>query len=628
MLFLEDNPIDADLIVREAEQTGLALEWTRVDREDDFLAALEREFDLVLSDYGLPGFDGLQALELLKVRRPEVPFILVSGSVGEEVAVAVMKLGAADYLLKDRLGRLGQAIRQALAQGALRREQRQAEERIREQAEMLDRAQDAIMVLEVATRRIRYWNQGAVRAYGWSGPEAIGRTYAEVFPEAGTQKAIFQALESTGEWQGEVRLANRRGAKLLISSHASLLPTRAGEPAQALFIDRDVTAQRSLELQFLRSQRMESLGTLAGGVAHDLNNVLAPILMGVQLLRTELNTHYSTLLATMEASCLRGAGLVKQVLAFARGVDIERRPLNPLETLAEVAKVVRETFPKRIEFQFEGDTGAWSILGDTTQLHQVVMNLCVNARDAMPDGGQLLLSVGNLMVDEIFTGLNPGSKPGPHLLIQVADTGTGMTPEVRERIFDPFYTTKEAGHGTGLGLSTSLAIVQSHGGFINVYSEPGRGTTFKVYLPAIGTERAVVPAGPDQAKHPRGQNQLILIADDEEAILQVAQKTLEHFGYRVLLAAHGAEAVGLYAQHRGEIAAVLTDMEMPILDGPSTIMALQAVDPEVKIICSSGLGTGLNLSKVLAAGVTDFIPKPYTAESMLTTLARVLGSER
>lgn len=625
VLFVEDNPRDADLVCREIQRAGLPAECTRVDNEIDYLLALEGNVDLVLSDYSLPSFEGPRALELLKARRPEVPFILISGSVGEEAAVQMMKQGAADYLLKDRLGRLGQAMRQALAQSHQRREQLSSHERLREQAEMLDRAQDAILVLELASRRIRYWNQGAGRVYGWTDAEAVGRTYREIFPEAAAQESIFTELQQTGQWQGEFRISARNGAKRLISSQASLLPMRAGQPVQALFIDRDVTSQRSLEQQFARSQRMQSLGTLAGGVAHDLNNVLAPILMGVQLLRTEQGEQNAALLSTMEASCLRGASLIKQVLAFARGVEVERRPLNPLETLAEVAKVVRDTFPKRIDFQYDVDPGAWSVLGDSTQLHQVVMNLCVNARDAMPNGGRLLLTASNAKLDDIFSSLNPGAQPGPHLLVQVSDTGTGMTPDVRERIFDPFFTTKEAGHGTGLGLSTSLAIVQSHGGFLNVYSELGRGTTFKVYLPAITTARAEIPNASAQVDLPRGNNQLILVADDEEAIQQVAQKTLERFGYRVLLATHGAEAVGLYAQYRTEVAAVLTDMEMPILDGPATIMALQAVNPEVKIICSSGLGAGPSVSKALDAGVTHFIPKPYTAESMLTTLAKVLG---
>jgi len=391
----------------------------------------------------------------------------------------------------------------------------------------------------------------------------------------------------------------------------------------------DLTERKKLEQQLLRSQRMESIGTLAGGIAHDLNNVLAPILLSVEVL-TEIvrDDEAAEFLTTLKTSAEHGASLVRQVLSFARGVQGHRIAVNPVHLMNELLKILRDTFPKSVSVRFTPARDLWTVTGDPTQLHQLLLNLCVNARDAMPTGGELAVGMENVVLDETYVAMNTDARPGPYMRITVADTGTGIPLAIQERVFEPFFTTKETGSGTGLGLSTTLAIVKSHGGFIHLYSEPGSGTKFQVYLPANTSETAADQVAIDQTLLPRGNGELILVVDDETAIRTIARATLERFGYRVIVASNGAQAVALYAQHPREISVVLTDMAMPVMDGPATIVALKAIDPDVKIIGSSGLVSDGGIAKAVGAGVLHFIPKPYTAEAILATLRQILDAAK
>ncbi|HEY4306704.1 MAG TPA: PAS domain S-box protein [Gemmatimonadaceae bacterium] len=390
----------------------------------------------------------------------------------------------------------------------------------------------------------------------------------------------------------------------------------------------DLTDQKKLEQQFFRAQRMESVGTLAGGIAHDLNNVLAPILLSVGLLRNELvDVRQLALLETVQACAQRGADLVQQVLQFARGIEGRHMTVNPVHVLRDVLKVLRDTLPRSIEVRFDAPTDTWLVEGDPTQMHQMLLNLAVNARDAMPRGGRLTIALENALVDETYAGMNIDARPGKYVLFTVTDTGEGISAQMRERIFEPFFTTKEIGKGTGLGLSTSVSIVKSHGGFINVYSDAGQGAKFNVYWPAQefdGAEAAEAAEAVTTSRLPRGNGELILVIDDEESVRSVARAALERFGYRVLLAANGAEAVAAFAVNRSEVAAVITDMAMPVMDGPATIIALKSLDPNAKIIATSGFATDEGLAQVEMAGVRDFVPKPYTADILLKTLHELL----
>jgi nitrogen-specific signal transduction histidine kinase/CheY-like chemotaxis protein len=389
---------------------------------------------------------------------------------------------------------------------------------------------------------------------------------------------------------------------------------------------RDVTEKKKLEAQFLRTQRLESIGTLAGGIAHDLNNVLAPILMGSELLQTHMpDAQRNELLQTIRVSAERGADLVKQVFLFARGVEGTRVPVEPSYLVKDLVKLLRSTLPKTIAVQTSFAPESWTIQGDATQLTQVLMNLCVNARDAMPRGGRLSINVANLFLDAATPCLHGEIKPGPYLLFQVADTGTGIPAEVVDKIFDPFFTTKEIGKGTGLGLSTVLGIVRSHDGAIDMTSTPGKGTRFSVYLPAVPNETAA-PAAAPAPDLTGGRGELILVVDDEPSICQVTKSTLEAAGYRVLVAGDGNAAVAKYLEYRDRVRLVLADTMMPVMDGPAAIRALQKVDPSVRVIAVTGMRAAGKAGQKPGLGEKACLQKPYTAGKLLQTVRAVWDS--
>jgi PAS domain S-box-containing protein len=497
--------------------------------------------------------------------------------------------------------------------------------RVRELADMLDHAHEAIVVRDVHTRRITFWNRGAERLYGWSADEAVGQDMGElifVIPEA-LDRVTRHAVE-TGEWRGEHRHVSKSGQRLTVSSHVTLVRDAHGTPKSALVINFDITSQKQLEEQLLRAQRMESIGTLASGVAHDLNNILSPILMSAPMLREELPADLrERIVGTIEKSAQRGADIVKQVLTFARGVQGERLLIQPAHLVDEMAKIAEQAFPKSVTLTTRYPSGVWAVEGDPTQLHQILLNLCVNARDSMPDGGELIVSLENITVDEQFAAMVPGSRSGPHVIIAVGDTGTGIPREIIDKIFDPFFTTKETGKGTGLGLSTVLGIVKSHGGFLTVDSEAGRGTTFKIFLPATGTE-AEDGAAAETASLPGGNAELILVVDDEESILQITQTILEKYGYRVITAVDGTDALGLFAKQMGEIKVVLADVMMPFMDGVALARILKRMSPQTPVIACSGQCEEVREGQLRDAGVKMFLRKPYTRGNLLNALRTVL----
>jgi PAS domain S-box-containing protein len=425
-------------------------------------------------------------------------------------------------------------------------------------------------------------------------------------------------------YQKEYIAKNGKRVPVLIGSAAF-----DDSPDEGICFVLDLSDQKRLEQQFLRAQRMESIGTLAGGIAHDLNNILAPIMMAVQVLKMKTTEpQLKTILETIEVSSKRGADIVRQVLSFARGLQGERVEVQPIHLLKDIETIIRDTFPKNIRRDVFFPEEAWTIQGDPTQLHQILLNLCVNARDAMPDGGSLSISVENVHLDDQYVAMNVQAKPGKYVIINVTDSGEGIPAEILDKIFDPFFTTKEVGKGTGLGLSTVMAIVKSHGGFVNVYSEVGKGSSFKVYLPALEKSAQTQRDTVSLATLPRGNGERILIVDDEISILTITSQTLEAFGYKTMTANDGAEAIAIYAQHRNKIAVVLTDMAMPVMDGPATIRALLKVNPAAKIIAATGLKTEGSEAKALNAGVKHFLSKPYTASTLLKTLRTVLDEAK
>ncbi len=501
----------------------------------------------------------------------------------------------------------------------------QAEIRIREQAELLNKVTNAIMVLDTDDR-IAFWNLGAERLYGWPADEALGRIASEVVhTNARDETAAAEAeLDRSGEWTGEFRESTRDGRRIVVASHWTRLKNDDGRVRGKIAIDIDVTEKNELEARFLRSQRLESVGTLVSGIAHDLNNVLTPILMAVRLLKKDKpGIDRAALLEVASASVERGTAIIRQLLSFAGGVDGQRIPTHLGRVVGEVRDILDHALPKSIRLEVGIADDLWPVSGDATQLSQVVMNLGVNARDAMPEGGTLTIAAENRILGGDVASVYPEGKPGPHVLLSVSDTGSGIPAEVLERIFDPFFTTKPFGQGTGLGLSTVLGIVKSHGGFLNVYSEVSHGTRFTAYLPALAGPATVtvVPPG-DVAWEGRGER--ILIVDDEPLILVTAKAVLEASGYRVLTARGGAEALELFRERHRDIAAVLLDMMMPGMDGPTAMAAMKALDPRVKIVAASGLRLAQRPAEALAAGAIAFLKKPYSDSELLQTLTKLL----
>ncbi len=757
ILMLEDNPQDAQLMADVLTADGVRFTIQRVETQAAFENALKRQdLHLILSDYSLPSFDGLTALALAQERRPDLPFILVSGTLGEEHAVESFRAGASDYVLKQRVDRLTQVVRRALNEAEERQKRWQAEEALRESRaryqSLVETAFDWIWEID-ASGRYTYSSPRLFQLLGYHPEEAIGRTPFEFMPEEEvarvkpicdeivSRRGVFTLLEHTNrhrqghlvvletsgmpifasdgtflgyrgmdrditerkraevqlrklaraveqssaaifitdqkgniefvnpkfcqltgytadevlgrnprflksgetppeyyrqlwetitagkEWHG--RFHNRRKDGSLYWERASISTIRdhQGNITNYLAIKEDLTAQITLENQLLRSQRIESIGRLAGGIAHDLNNILAPILMATSLMRDGTSPEeIGPLVDTIANSAQRGADVVKQLLTFARGSEGKRLPLSPVRLLKEMAKIIQETFPKSIVVRTQLAKDQWLVLGDPTQLHQVMLNLCVNARDAMPHGGTLTLTTENFEFDDCYAGMNRDAKPGPYVALTVADTGAGMPTEVMDRIFEPFFSTKGPEAGTGMGLAIVMGIVKSHDGFVLVESQVNRGSEFKVFLPAqpVATTTSDTTLA---TAIPSGHGELILIVDDEESVRDVTAKTLRRQGYRVLTANEGTSAIGLFATHQSEIRVVITDLMMPVMDGLATIRVIRGMNANAKIIVASGTAEKNRVEELEDYSVQAFLHKPFTARNLLLTLDRVLHNE-
>ena len=745
--------MDTDLLRAMLEMDKIVAAVERVETREQFLGALEAGgYDLIISDYSLPSFDGLTALSLARELMPSVPFILFSGTIGEEAAIESLRNGATDYVLKQRPERLVTSLRRALrefedrrrrqqAEEALREreeffrlisenvtdliavvdlegrrvynspsyeallgdpakllgtdsfeeihpedrerirrvfremvaagvgqraefrfllkdssvryiesqvsamrdkhgrvtnvivvsrdvtERKNAEEQIREQAALLDKAQDAICVTDME-QRILYWNRSAEALYGWTAAESLGQYANELLfkNDSSRQMEALKSLISIREWKGDLHQVTKHGTEIIVESRWTLVHDNEGKPKAILVINTDITEKKKLEAQFFRSQRLENIGMLASGIAHDLNNVLAPIMMAVPMLRenvTELADR--NMLDMLDRSARRGAELVQQILSFARGVEGEHKLIQLRHLLADLEKMIRETFPKSIQFQKNIDPNLRPIHGNPTQIHQVLLNLCVNARDAMPTGGTLAILAEDTRFEEPQVRRHAGVKAGPFVVLRVVDTGTGIPPELLERIFEPFFTTKEPGKGTGLGLATVRGILKNHGGFVEVKSEVGKGTSFRICLPAAEPQSSQTTFT-KVAELPVGHGELVLVVDDEEAIQQIARATLENFGYRVISANNGAEALAAYKQHGSEVKAVILDSMMPFMDGAATIRALREIAPRLRILGVSGLSVDEGISGGPGA-VQAFLTKPYTAQDLLLKLHAVLQTD-
>ncbi|MBW7896655.1 MAG: PAS domain-containing protein [Opitutaceae bacterium] len=492
---------------------------------------------------------------------------------------------------------------------------RQLAENINEVFWMTDPAKAAMLYVSPAYETI--WGRTCASLH--ASPD---EWLAAVHPDDRARVQAAAATRQTTDGYDETyRIVRPDGAIRWIHDRAFPVRDAQGTVFRVVGTAEDITERRALEERFLLAQRMESIGTLAAGIAHDFNNLLTPILMGAAVLKDQVPAEPARrLVETIERSARRGAALVRQVLSFSRPVKGARVPVPVRALVGEIEAIVRNTFPKNICFRSELPPGLPSVLGDTTQLSQVLLNLCVNARDAMPLGGNLTIQAKPTMIDEQSAAMLRPMATGSYVQLTVTDTGTGMTPEVKNRIFDPFFTTKEPGNGTGLGLASALSIVHSHRGQIQVESEPGRGSSFKVYLPALPDVVEAAEAASELLVPGRGE--LVLVVDDDTTILDISRHTLESFGYRALVAEDGAQAIRLYAVQRDEIAVVLTDMMMPVMDGAALIKELRRINPAVRIVATSGIQS--NEAAATEAGVKHFLTKPFTAAALLSLLRRVL----
>ena len=505
-------------------------------------------------------------------------------------------------------------------------QRRQAEETIHEQAALLDKARDAIIVCNL-NWVVLYWNRGAERIYGWKPVEAIGEDIRKLLFRDNTPPQVAESLNhlnDPGEWLMELQQFTKEGQVVVVQTRSTLIRDDQGQPKSLLIINTDITEQKQLEEQFLRTQRLESLGVLVSGIAHDLKNALVPITVGVDILQLEeLSEDLRTIVQTMGASAQRSAEMIQQMLTFARGGDAIKSLAAPQQLIKEMGRVITDTFPKTIQFQMKIKGELPAIFCVATQIHQVLLNLCVNARDAMPQGGTLTLAAETVVVKPDLAERHPGSRPGNHVCIRVTDTGTGIPPEYLEKIFAPFFTTKPVGKGTGLGLSSCQNIVKSHAGFITVQSQLNVGTEFKVYLP---TASAKLTTAPDALKAmlPIGKGERILLVDDEESVLAMARIALENFGYAVSTTTGGIEAIARFREEPEAFQLVITDYAMPCMDGKTLISSLRRIRPDMKIIMTSGLEkqTEISLPDFRADG---FLAKPFTTDSLLTITYQILS---
>jgi two-component system, cell cycle sensor histidine kinase and response regulator CckA len=634
LLMVEDSEDDMLLILRELRRGGYTPDYLRVETASEMKAALGQSWDIVIADYTLPTFSAPEALQLLQNYQPDLPFIIVSGTIGEEVAVAAMKAGAHDYLLKDNLARLVPAVERELREARERQKRLYAEQALRESEErfrqLAENITESVFWMSDPTKlQIFYVSPAYDRIWGRSSTSLYTNfmEWIEAIVPEDRERIQTKFFEQSllGNYDEEYRIMRPDGSIRWIRDRGFPIKDFAGIPYRVVGIAEDITNRKLTEAALRRSERLESLGTLASGIAHDLNNVLTPIIGIAQLLPLQipnLDEQAKRLLQILNESAYRGTDLVKQILSFTSGIESKPTNTQVSHLLLEIEKVIQQVFPKNIELSTDLPQDLKLIAADATLLHQVFMNLCVNARDAMPNGGKLSIVAENIAIDENYALMHLDAQVGSYVMVEIADTGMGMRPEILDRIFDPFFTTKEIGKGTGLGLATAIGIVKSHHGFINVYSEVGKGSQFKVYLPATDASETetVVDVEPQM-----GEGELILVVDDEVPVQQITQATLEAHGYQAMTANDGIEAIAFYAEHKHEIKVILLDMMMPALDSVTTIRTLRKLNPQVQIITMSGLATNESVSKTMNEGAQAFLAKPFTASELLNLLSCLCG---
>jgi PAS domain S-box-containing protein len=633
VLLIEDSSDDAMLAIRSLERGGLTVRTERVSTIAQLEGALRSQpWDIILSDHAMPGLDALAAMDLVQRLAPDVPFLLVSGTIGEERAVAAIKAGAYDYVPKGSLARLSGVVERALRETAERRARATAEETARRSTDQLRALHDASPVGIVTLARggaVVTWNRAAERMFGRSVAEATGKP----LPLDPAAAAVFdRLLQRTlqGDAVADVELdthgpSPQPGKLVVLSCSTAPLRDAHGEVSGLVAVFADVTRRRELELHLHLTQRLEALGRLAGGIAHDFNNLMTAILGTSQLLIQDLadDERAEQALEIREAA-QRAASLTKQLLAFSRRQVLQPEVLDLNVLVRDLQKMLRRLIGEHVELKTELAPDLGAVRADPGQLEQVIVNLAINARDAMPHGGVLTIRTENTPLTEPPPGEQPEVRAGDYVMLAVADTGIGMDAATRARVFEPFFTTKERGRGTGLGLATVYGIVKQSGGYIWASSAPGEGSTFRTYLPRVN---APVPDRPPEratSDRPVEGTETILLVEDEEPVRSLARRVLAAKGYTIIAAGSGADAVAQLAAAPRRIDLLLTDVVMPRMGGRQLAEHLTAERPGLKVLFVSGYSDDDVIERGIIQPGSPFLPKPFTPETLLQKVRDVL----
>jgi signal transduction histidine kinase len=653
VLFVEDSTDDVALLVRELRRGGYAPEFAQVQTAAEFQAALPRDWQVIISDYTMPGFSGLEALSQLVRSGRDVPFILISGTVGEEVAVAAMKAGAGDYLLKNNLTRLVPAVARELREADGRRQRRAAEAALRESQALLsliyNHTSDALSLYtagpgagwRLSSANTTYVRQACGPRHAVSEADLLGRPVEAILGDlfgcspavVAAARARFDDAARTGNTVTYEQEFNLAVGRLFLELTLVPVAETGGSCRHILLAGRDVTArkraeeeQRRLQAQLAQAQKLEALGTFAGGIAHDFNNVLTAVLGYADLIQrdTHDDERTQTRIESILTATVRAQDLVRQILTFSRKQTPTRKPIRLAAVVEEALKLLRASIPPSLTLwtDVRGDP---AVLADAGQMHQVLMNLCTNAIQALePAGGQLTVALDTVDVDAAFALGHAPLKPGPHVRLTVADTGVGMDAVSLERIFEPFFTTKPPGRGTGLGLAVVHGIVQSHDGAVTVESQPGVGTTFHVYLPATVGPASSVDGDGRPAEPPRGNGELVLLVDDDPGVVRLGEHLLERLGYRVDGYTDPRAALVAFTASPDRYALVLTDLAMPELSGTEVARQVRATRPRMPVVLTSGYLSPSQDRRAGDYGAGEFLGKPFSLKTLAETLAAAL----
>jgi two-component system, cell cycle sensor histidine kinase and response regulator CckA len=603
-----------------------------VENQAGFVAALDPGLDVILADFNLPAFSVWRALELLKARGMRVPLIVVSGSIGEDTAVQVLHAGAADYLLKDRLARLGQAVQRVIDDRRLQEEKQKAQAALKEAEDRtrfaLDAARVGVWEADLKAGAMR-WSDTLEALHGMPDGTFAG-TYQAFLDciHSGDREhvriSIDEAARQQTDWNILYRTQWPDGTMHWIRGMGKTFYDQTGTPLRTAGIGLDVTEQHVLEEQYRQSQKVEAIGQLAGGIAHDFNNLLTAIQGYCELLSVELGSEspHQADLGEIRRAAERAASLTRQLLAFSRRQILEPRVIDLRNSLCGLESMLKRLIGENIAVVLRMTGEAACVKADAGQVEQVILNLALNARDAMPEGGSLFFEVMNVELGEAYARRHINAMPGRYVMLGVSDTGMGMDAATQARIFEPFFTTKPEGRGTGLGLSTVYGIVKQSGGNISVYSEPGCGSTFKIYLPHAD-------AAADEATRPVAVDILtgsetILVVEDERGVRHLVRKVLGRYGYRVLMAATPREALDLARDHDGPIHLLMTDVVLPEMSGRSLANQIAVGRPDMPVVYMSGYTDDGIVHHGVLDPDTPFLQKPFTPEALARKVRSVL----